>query len=393
MALSRYNLTYIVLCAIAVLAMFSTQLINPLLAIYAKQVGAVGVWIGLSVSAYWVARVLLEIPSGFISTKFGYYLPMAIGLILTAVGNILCAYVVDPIQLFFARVLLGIGAPLFFAVSMTLIVNMFSVERRGSAMGLFQGIEFLGSTLASTFSGVIITGLGFIGAFYLSTAMAVVGLLLLLLPSLRREIKTLPSSSSIKLSTIPQVLTNKGLLIVCAVTLMNFVLYQGVLFTTFPLYLNGILKMSLTDIGFVQGARSVGYVLSMLFMGMISDRIGRKPIILFGALGTAMMSIVLNSAVGFTAIAVGMFLIGITTGAVWIICPIIAAEIVDPDHRGAAIGTYRTFFDAGSVFGPILMIWVVGAYGNAMSFFLSSILLMIVFIPCLWLRETKKPQS
>jgi MFS family permease len=272
---SRYNLTYIVLCVIAVLAMFSTQLINPLLAIYAKQVGAVGVWIGLSVSAYWIARVLLEIPSGFISTKFGYYMPMAVGLILTALGNILCAYVVDPFQLFFARILMGVGAPLFFAVSMTLIINMFSVERRGSAMGLFQGIEFLGSTLASTFSGLIITSLSFIGAFFLSTAMALVGLLLLLLPSLRRQIKTLPTSSSIKLSTIPKVLTNKGLLIVCAVTIMNFILYQGVLFTTFPLYLNEILKMSLTDIGFVQGARSAGYVLSMTLMGTISDRIGR----------------------------------------------------------------------------------------------------------------------
>jgi MFS family permease len=390
MAQSRYNLTYIVLCVIAILAMFSTQLINPLLAIYAKQIGAVGLWIGLSVSAYWVARVLLEIPSGFISTKFGYYLPMAVGLLLTAVGNILCAYVVDPFQLFLARVIMGIGAPLFFAVSMTLIINMFSVERRGSAMGLFQGIEFLGSTLASTFSGLIITGLGFVGAFFLSTAMAVIGLFLLMLPHLRKDIKTQPTSTSIRLSTLPKVLTNKWLLIVCAVTLMNFMLYQGVLFTTFPLYLNEILKMSLTDIGFVQGARSAGYVLSMLFMGIISDRIGRKPIILFGALGTAVMSVVLNYAVGFTAIAVAMFLIGITTGAVWIICPVIAAELVDHDQRGAAVGTYRTFFDAGSVFGPILMIWVVGAYGNSMSFFFSAILLLVVFVPCFWLKETRK---
>jgi dipeptide/tripeptide permease len=46
----------------------------------------------------------------------------------------------------------------------------------------------------------------------------------------------------------------------------------------------------------------------------------------------------------------------------------------------------------GSVFGPILMIWVVGEYGNAMSFYLSSILLLVVFVSCLWLRETKKVQ-
>ena len=105
------------------------------------------------------------------------------------------------------------------------------------------------------------------------------------------------------------------------------------------------------------------------------------------------MSVVLSFMVRFTTVAAVMFLIGITTGAVWIICPVIAAEIVDPEYRGAAVGTYRTFFDAGSVFGPILMIWVVGVYGNAMSFYLSTILLLVVFVPCLWLRETKKVLS
>ena len=287
---------------------------------------------------------------------------------------------------------MGLGAPLFFAVSMTLIINMFSPNRRGSALGLFQGIEFLGSTLASTFSGYIITNLGFIGGFYLSTVMVTIGSFLMLLPQVRREAKVQPTSSNLKLSSIPKVLVNRGLIIICVVTIMNFILYQGVLFTTYPLYLNSVLKMSLTEIGFIQGARSIGYVLSMLFMGTISDRIGRKPIILFGVLGTAILSIVLNYVMGFNAVAIIMFLIGITTGAVWIVCPVIAAEIVEPFNRGAAIGTYRTFFDAGCVLGPIIMMWVVEAYGNAMPFFLSSILLFIVFIPSLWLKETGKPR-
>jgi MFS family permease len=390
MSIRGYSTTYVVLCVIAVLVMFCTQLINPLLAIYAREVGATGIWIGLSVSAYWIARVLLEIPSGIISTKYGYYLPIVVGLVLTAAGNLLLVFVLDPVQLIVARLLLGLGAPLFFAVSMTLIINMFSIERRGSAMGLFQGIEFLGSTIASTFSGYIISELSFKGSFYLSTAMAVVGIALALMPRIRNNISNQPKSSSVDLSSMPSLFKNKDLLTVCGVTFMNFILYQGVLFTTYPLYLNGDLKMSLTDIGLIQGARSIGYVISMLFLGAISDRIGRKPVLLFGTLGTAFMCLVLNYLTGFFAIMGGMFLIGVTTGAVWIICPVIAAEVVKPSSRGGAVGIYRTSFDIGSVFGPMIMMWVVGVYGNTMSFIVSSVLLFIVFLPSIWLKETMK---
>lgn len=394
MSLKGYNYTYVILCAVGVLAMFSTQLVTPLLTIFAEEVGATGVWIGFSISAYWVARVFLEIPSGFISTKYGYYLPMVVGVILTTIGNLLCAFVMDTMQLFFARVLMGLGAPLFFAVSMTMVINMFSPEKRGSALGLFNGVEFLSMTLASTFSGYIITNLGFIGGFYLSTIMAAIGIFLMLFPQVRRGTKIQPISSNLKLASIPTILVNKDLMIVCAVTMMNFIFYQGVLYTTYPLYLNSVLNMSLTEIGLIQGVRSIGYVLSTLFMGTFSDRVGRKPILLFGIIGTAVLSVVLNYVIGFYAISVIIFLIGLTTGAVWIMSPVMVAEVVEPVHRGAAIGTFRTFFDIGCVLGPIIMMWVVGAYGYSMPFFISAILLFMVFILSLWLKETgKTPQS
>ncbi|RLI07066.1 MFS transporter, partial [Candidatus Bathyarchaeota archaeon] len=86
-----YSATYFLLCVVALLTMLSTSLVMPLLSIFAKEIGAVGVWIGFAVAGYWVSRIILEIPSGLVSSKFGYHLPMSVGLLLTAVGNILCA--------------------------------------------------------------------------------------------------------------------------------------------------------------------------------------------------------------------------------------------------------------------------------------------------------------
>ncbi len=391
MSLKDYKLSYVLLCVIGLAAMFSTSLVNPLLSIFAKEIGAVGVMIGFSVAGYWVARVLLEIPSGFISARYGYYWPMLLGLVLTTAGTFWNAFVTDPYQLILARALQGLGAPLFFAVSMTFIVNMFSAERRGAAMGLFQGVEFGGSILGSTFSGFIITALGFQGGFFLSTALCAIAVLLLALPgNVRHESAAMPKIPAMKLSSLPKVFSNRILLIVSFATLMEFILSNGVIYTVYPLYAKEVLGMSLTDIGLISGARSVGYVLAMLVMGSIADRIGRKPVLLFGVASTAVMTIVLSFASGIVMTAAILFCIGITTGAIWIVCPVIAAEAVEPENRGAAIGTYRTFFDLGSIFGPILMTYVMGVYGTTMCFYIAAALLAVAFVPCLKVEETRR---
>ena len=389
MPLKDYKLSYVLLCIIGLTAMFSVSLINPLLSIFAKEIGAVGVMIGFSVAGYWIARIILEIPSGFISAKFGYYLPMLLGLILTTIGTFWNAFVTDPVQLILARAMQGLGAPLFFAVSMTFIINMFSAGRRGTAMGIFQGVEFGGSILGSTFSGYLITLLGFKGGFFLSTALCAVALLLIVLPpNIRHESASMPKIPAMKLSMLPKVFTNKILVIVSFATLMEFILSNGVIYTIYPLFAKESLGMSLTEIGLIMGARSLGYVIAMLIMGSIADRIGRKPVLLFGVASTAAMTVVLNFASGIIMTAVILFCIGITTGAIWIVCPVIAAEAVEPENRGAAIGTYRTFFDLGSIFGPIIMTYVMGLWGIPVCFYLAAALLAIAFVPCLKISET-----
>jgi len=390
MSLKGYSLSYYILCVVALLAMFSTSLINPLLSIFAKEIGATGVWIGLAVAAYWVSRIILEVPSGILSSKYGYYPPMLMGLVLTAVGTAVCIYVSDPFQLILGRALQGLGAPLFFAVSMTFIVNLFPVERRGSAMGIFQGIEYFGSILGLTFSGILITAFTFKGSFLLSTILVVIGIIVIMAPKrIRTESRAQPRMTSFPLSSLPKVFRNKTLMIVSTATLAEFIMSQGALYTVFPLYASESLGFSLSEIGLFMGARSIGYVAAILGMGYIADKIGRRPVLVFGLAGTAVMIISLSFVSSFLGIIAVVGILGITTGAIWIICPVLAAEAVDPSLRGAAIGVYRTFFDLGSILGPLVMTWVFSVYGITLCFYLSGALLVLNLLSSLSLKETK----
>ncbi|MFC1803829.1 MFS transporter [Thermoproteota archaeon] len=58
------------------------------------------------------------------------------------------------------RELKGFEASFLFAVSMTFIINLVESEIRGQAMGIFQGIEFIGQIIGVTFSGSLVHTLG-----------------------------------------------------------------------------------------------------------------------------------------------------------------------------------------------------------------------------------------
>ena len=372
-----YSATYYLLCVVALLAMFSTSLIIPLIPIYSKRIGATGVVIGLTVAAYWVSRIVMEIPSGFVSQRFGYYRSMAVGLGLNVVGTALSAYAADPVQFMLARALMGVGAPLFFAVATTFVLNLFDAERRGGAMGIFQGIEFAGTIVGSTFSGYVASAFDFRASFLLSAGLILIALVLLVAPPhVRSESGRMTASLSLSLSAMREVFWNRSLLIVSSATFAEFIMSIGVLMTVFPLYASEDLDLSLASIGLLMGARSVGFVAAMFSMGAISDRVGRKPVLMFGVGATAALMAAMNFVSSFTGLVAAIFLLGITTGAIWIVCPVLAAEAVGPRQRGAAIGMYRTFFDLGSILGPILMSAVMEGYGIAPCFYLASALLL-----------------
>jgi len=385
-----YSTAYFVLCGVGLLSMLSMSLLSTVIPLFARELGASGVIIGFTVAGYWVSRILLEIPSGLISQRFGYFRSMVAGLGLNVVGALLSALARDPFQFVLARALMGIGAPLFFAVATTFVLNLFDAERRGGAMGVFQGIEFGGTILGSAFSGYLASIFNFRTSFIVSAGLILLSMVpLVLLPYIREESGRMVGGSTLSFSDIREVIRNRNLLIVSSATFAEFVMSVGILMTIFPLFAVETLGISLTDVGLLMGSRSVGFVLAMFTMGAISDRVGRKPVMLFGLGATAVLIAALGFVSSFWGIAAVIFVLGISTGAIWIVSPVLAAEAVKPDQRGAAIGTYRTFFDLGSILGPIVMAAVFEAYGMLPCLYLASALLLVNLVPAMRLGENR----
>ena len=149
----------------------------------------------------------------------------------------------------------------------------------------------------------------------------------------------------------------------------------------------------MAEIGYIMGARSVGFVVAMFTMGTISDRLGRKPVMVFGIASTAVLIMAMGFVTGYLAIAALVCAVGFTSGAIWIMGPVLSAEAVEPHQRGAGIGVYRTFFDLGSVLGPIVMTAVFASWGIAYCFYVSTGLLVASIPLAMMIRERVEPAA
>ena len=112
--------------------------------------------------------------------------------------------------------------------------------------------------------------------------------------------------------------------------------------------------MNLTQIGWLAAIYPAVWGLGQLYTGHLSDRIGRKVLIVWGMWVQAGGIVVLALSTTFTGFAAGAALLGVGTAMVY---PTLLAAIGDTTHpswRASAVGVYRLWRDLGYAVGAIL---------------------------------------
>src|SRR3954463_5666290 len=88
-------------------------------------------------------------------------------------------------------------------------------------------------------------------------------------------------------------------------------------------------------------------------LGALSDRFGRRPVVLLSNLGTALDYVVMAIAPSLVWLFVGRVISGITTASISTAFAYIA-DITAPEKRASVFGKIGVAFGAGFIFGPAL---------------------------------------
>jgi MFS transporter, DHA1 family, tetracycline resistance protein len=134
-------------------------------------------------------------------------------------------------------------------------------------------------------------------------------------------------------------------------------------------------------------------LVSTPIIGKLSDRFGRRPLLLVSQAGTCAGFLVLGNATALWMVFAGRILDGITAGNLATAQAYISDHTA-PENRAKAFGVIGVAFGIGFMFGPWLGGWLGDRY-NMHTPFLLSACLSALSIVCTWtlLPREKPPQG
>jgi len=126
----------------------------------------------------------------------------------------------------------------------------------------------------------------------------------------------------------------------------------GIIIPILPLYAENFHASPLT-IGWLTGIYSGMQIIFTPILGKLSDRFGRRPVLLVSIAGTAVGFALMGMAHSLTLLFIARILAGITGGNISIPQAYIA-DVTAPEKRSRAMGMIGAAFGLGFTFGPLI---------------------------------------
>jgi DHA1 family tetracycline resistance protein-like MFS transporter len=145
-------------------------------------------------------------------------------------------------------------------------------------------------------------------------------------------------------------------------------------------------------VGMLQASFSLMQFLFAPFWGRLSDRIGRKPVILIGLFGSAVCYLVFGLAESLAVLFVARILAGIA-GANIATAQAYMADVTTPENRAKGMGLIGAAFGLGFIFGPAIG-GLLSGFGPAVPPLFAGALSFVNFVAaCFVLPESRVVSS
>jgi len=277
----------------------------------------------------------------------------------------------------FANVLLGVNQGLAWSTTVIMKIDLVGPRARGLAMGLNEFAGYLAVALAALGTGYVAEAFGLRPEpFYMGIAFVALGLGLTVLfvretsDHVALEIRDHARESEDP--TLGGTLSGREILALAswrhpalfgasqAGLVTNF--KDGLAWGLFPLFFAAG-GLSVSQIGILTFIYPAMWGILQLWTGGLSDRVGRKPLIVGGMLLQALALFIVAGSSGFWVWFVGSALLGTGTALVYPTLLAAVADVAHPAWRGSAVGVYRLWRDSGYAFGAIVAGILADAFG------------------------------
>jgi MFS family permease len=319
----------------------------------------------------------------------GYAIPWIIYLLFKSTSVFYLAQIID-----------GVMLQMFLTGIYVYIVDVFSPEKRGGAMGIFRSFANLGMTMGPLLLiGLVYTMFGFEVYFLISISIFIIcGLgVLFFVDESKQELE----KSSGLVESLKKLTKNSGsgikfylpsiskLVLLFIISTILRAIGQTMILTTLSLYLID-LGLQMTEISLLYSITSIVSIFIPTIFGKLSDRFGRKKILVIALVLSGIASLQYLWVNTFSQVLIIRLLEVVSFSITMPIGLAFLTELILPSERGLAIGLYSIFSTPG-IMGALGGI-IVQYYGFDMMFlvaFTSSILSAIILLFGIPVTNTK----
>jgi MFS family permease len=296
-----------------------------------------------------------------------------------------------------ANVLLGLNQGLTWSTTVIMKIDLVGPARRGLAMGLNEAAGYGAVAVTALATGAIAEQAGLRpGPFLLGLAYAGLGLgaSAFLVRETRSHVEQeqasrpradRPSWCEIVVRTT---LREPSLSAACQAGLVNN-LNDGMAWGLLPLYYAAA-GLPIAQIGVLAAAYPAVWALGQIGTGALSDRIGRKRLIVVGMFLQAAAIGVIAAGSSFVTWLGAAVVLGLGTALVYPTLIAAIADVAEPSWRGSAVGVYRLWRDLGFAIGAIVAGLIADAAGIASAIWVVAALTAVSgAVVLIRMRETR----
>lgn len=358
---------FVVLVGSMFISMLGMGIVTPFLPIYADQMGATRLEVGLVQAAFSIAGIGTLLFVGRLSDRFGRKVFLCAGLVILAASSLGLMWAQNPAQLILMRFIQGLGASAHLPIAQAYLGDLTPEGNEGKWMGYFNAVLFAGMGTGPLVGGVITDAFSVNTTFMFMAALNVLGLIgvVLFLKEMPRKLVarehtsiTAPLKSRIMRGVLLQRMT-AGL---GTSSLMAFM----------PLFADLKIGLSTSLIGVMLAARTPVSIVQS-YTGKLADRWNRRAMVIWGGVASMIAVAALPLTGGFWTLLIAY--VSVALGQAFGM-PAANAYIVNEGRiygMGACMTMFMMAMQVGNGIGPVVLGSIADWLGLESAFYTAAI--------------------
>jgi MFS family permease len=332
------------------------------------------VLVGILISAYGLVFSLLQPVSGAISDRVSRRKPfITVGLLIMAASSLMFLVANRFSHLLVIRLIQGVGVAITVPAALALMTSATEKQTRGGSMGIYSAMRMVGFALGPLIGGYLQVNYGFASVFWAGGITVLVGALLIQL-LVEEDASPERGQGQGPIRLFDRSLFTKEIVSLGAATFLMASAYSMI--TTLENEFNARLEQTAIGFGIAFSALTFSRLIFQIPLGRLSDRIGRKPVIIAGLIlmapATAFLGLVISTfqLTGLRAVQ------GIAAAAIAAPAFALAGDLSTEGGEGQQMSMLAMGFGLGIALGPLIA-GFLAVYSLELPFLIGGLLSVV----------------